>query len=334
MRNDKILPSKRSGQGNMPWFFIGLAVIMFFPSLAPLLPFILLFWYFKKTSKTSAKDRDAYLRQNPYLKSKPVAREPEHYRPKSYRINDLEPQPDIQPDSYVRSAPDPDSKVEQKPHQKQPTAKRKKVINKQQEKQSANRYIFPLLAGAIATIITLFVLNDRIIASIAGISVAVISSLIIFIKQQSNKPKIAEGDELMIEQGYEKADKIYALAGKLDSKPSIQWEVEEISTVVREIFENFVQDPADIKQARSFIRHDLDDAIKLIETYTKVVTSKLSSETHDKRIAMAEASIISVRESFQKLQLDLMENDLLDLEVQSKTLKSVLKNSANFVGEN
>ncbi len=331
MRNNKILPSKRSSSGSMKWFFIGLAIIIFFPSLAPLLPFILLFWYFKKTSKTSSKDRDSYVRQNPYLRSKPTIGEPEHYRPKSYRINDVEPQPDIQPDSYMRSKSE--QQQQYKTAQKH-SPKRSKTINKKQEKQSANRYIFPLLAGAIATIMALFVLDDRLIASIIGISVALVSSLIVFAKQRANKPKIAQGDELIIEQGYAKADQIQALADQLDARPSIQWEVQEISIVVREIFENFVDDPEDIQQARSFIRHDLDDAIKLIQTYTKIVTSKLSAENHDERIAIAESSIISVRESFQKLQLDLLENDLLDLEVQSKTLKSVLKNSMNFVESN
>ncbi len=331
MRRDKILPSKTSS-GNMKWFFIGLAIIMFVPSLAPLLPFILLFWYFKKTSGASCKDKDSYLRQNPHRnRNRPTAHEPEHYRPKSYRINDIEnPYTDIQPDSYVRTKPKQQPQKQQsKPRQQQ---KPTKITNKKQEKQNANRYIYPLLAGALATIIVLFMLDDRLVASMAGIGVAVISSLIVFITQRAKKPKIAEGDELIIEQGHAKADKIQTLAAQLDDRPSMQWEVEEISNVVRDIFQNFVDDPEDIKQARAFIRHDLDDAIKLIETYIRVVKSKLNQE--DERITAAENSIINVRESFQKLQVDLLENDLLDLEIQSKTLKSVLKNSANFVDSN
>lgn len=327
----------------MTFFLMAIMVIILFPHLAGYLPVFVIAWLiFRSLTKPPAYKP----KQNPYRKRyekkykqhhKPHYdderyQEPQSYKPKNYRYNDPyreeEPAHNDLENPWKKTSP-----AQEKPTEaKSKTTKRKykaAPISKE-EKQNFIIYVIPVIIGALAASIAMQFDYTRLAASIIGLFFTfVILGLILLIRGKKKK-KALSGHELIFEQGRRYMAEIMDISEQVERNPSIQWEIQEIGHIVEALYKNFEEDPSDIDRARNFIKYNLPDSIKLMASYAKLSGHP---QVNAQQLQKAEEAIISIRESFENLQQDLLSNDLMDLEIQSRTLKTVLQNSLHFIKE-
>lgn len=329
------------------WVFVAIFAIIAIPKLAGMLPLIFFIWFtfsVLSPSKSSRRQpsRRYPTRENPYRKQydsryedKRGHREPQTYQPKNYRYNDnIQP---ATPSDTDLANPWRKSESATQQSQEQPKEKNKKqdykpAPLKESEKQNFLVYFIPILVGALATSIAMQMGLDKIYASALGIVLTLGLLGILYLIRGKKVKETLDANAELIADGKQKVAKINEIAQSLDKNPSIQWEIQEIGRTVNDLYDNFIEDPSDIDRARNFIKYNLPDAIKLMETYVKVTNNPniQTQESYD-QLKKAEDSIISIRESFQKLQQDLLANDLMDLEVQSRSIKTVLQSHMAFM---
>lgn len=329
------------------WIFVAIFAIIAFPKLAGMLPLIFFMWFvFGMLSPARSSRRQPSrrypTRENPYRKTydsryedKRGHSEPQTYQPKNYRYDD-----DIQtapPSDADLANPWEKPKTSAKPNQEQPKEQTQKTSYKpaplkESEKQNFLVYFIPILVGALATSVAMQMGLDKIFASAIGIVLTLGLLGLLYLLRGKKVKETLDANAELIADGKQKVAKINELAQSLDNNPSIQWEIQEIARTVSDLYDNFIEDPSDIDRARSFIKYNLPDAIKLMETYVKVSNNpNIQTQENYDQLKKAEDAIISIRESFQKLQQDLLANDLMDLEVQSRSIKTVLQSHMAFM---
>ncbi|MFV0321249.1 MAG: 5-bromo-4-chloroindolyl phosphate hydrolysis family protein [Alphaproteobacteria bacterium] len=329
------------------WIFVAIFAIIAIPKLAGMLPLIFFMWFtFRVLSPAKSSRRQPSrrypTRENPYRKQydsryedKRGHSEPQTYQPKNYRYDD-----DIQPAApsdadLANPWKKPGASTQKTQEQAQEKTKKqeyKPAPLKESEKQNFLVYFIPILVGALATSIAMQMGLNNIYASALGIILTLGLLGLLYLLRGKKVKQTLDANAQLIADGKQKVAKINELAQSLDNNPSIQWEIQEIARTVSDLYDNFIEDPSDIDRARNFIKYNLPDAIKLMETYVKVSNNpNIQTQANYDQLKKAEDSIISIRESFQKLQQDLLANDLMDLEVQSRSIKSVLQSHMAFM---
>ncbi len=336
----------------LSFFFMTIFIIMVLPQLAGFLPLIFFSWFLFRIFFGSSSRTPRMPKQNPYRKRYEQKygrqyeqnnynphREPESYKPKNYRYTDEYSTDKEQSDLENPWQKKTDShKPSHKERSKKTTAQKSKEkynaapISKQ-EKQSFIIYFIPILVGALAASIAMQFSYTSLAASIIGIFLAIfILGLMFFIRGKKQK-KALSGNELIFEQGRHYVTEITDIAERIEHNPSIQWEVQEIAHIVEALYESFREDPSDIDRSRNFIKYNLPEAIKLMDSYAKISSRSQKISTRSAQLQKAEEAIIAIRASFEKLQQNLLTNDLMDLEIQSRTIKGVLQNNLHFIKE-
>ncbi|MFV0430724.1 MAG: 5-bromo-4-chloroindolyl phosphate hydrolysis family protein [Alphaproteobacteria bacterium] len=346
--------------GSPAWIIATVFIIMALPTLATWIPIVIFIWFVASVMMPSHSSRyprsqKRTPRQNPYKKiyyehygygsnqrtSRRTSRgydEPETYHPKNYRYDDEQeqytrankPQPGLDnPWEKKQNSP----KAETQDTEKNAKKAYKAAPLKESEKQNFLVHFIPILVGALVTSVSIHLGLDKIIASALGVILTSGLFLVMYLMRKKKVKESLSGNEQVLADGHKQALKINEFAEKLDKNPEIQWEVQEIGRIVEELFDGFVEDPSDIDRARNFIKYNLPEAMNLIEAYVKVTSNQSLSDGESAQIKKAEETIVTIRESFQKLQQDLLANDLMNLEVQSRTLKSVLQTHSSFVGK-
>ncbi len=340
------------------FFFIAIFVIMLLPKLAGFLPLIFFSWFLFRILFSSSSRSPKRPRENPYRKryekkygqqyehkhADSRHKEPESYRPKNYRYNDeyeaeasQETRRDDLKNPWQKKTNTPKASYGQKDKKQtaqKPKTKYKAASISKQEKQSFIIYFIPVLVGALAASVAMQMGNTSLEASIIGIFLALSLLGIMLLIRGKRQKKALSGNELIFEQGSIYVNQITEIAERVGHNPSIQWEIQEIAHIVEALYENFREDPSDIDRARSFIKYNLPEAVKLMDSYAKISSrSEITSAPHTAQLQKAEEAIIAIRESFGKLQQNLLTNDLMDLEIQSRTIKGVLQNNLHFIKE-
>lgn len=116
------------------------------------------------------------------------------------------------------------------------------------------------------------------------------------------------------------------LADQLNHRPAIQWEITETATILRDVADYFESDPKNLKRSRSFIRHNLPDAVKLIETYANLA-NRPRFDFESPKVKEVEEAITRIRQSVNHFYNDLLDDDLMDLEIQLKSIESTIQQS-------
>ncbi len=333
-------------KGFPSFFFIAIFIIIALPKLAGFLPIIIFSWFVFRMllgGKSSG-----HTKENPYRKryekkygyqkkyddekNRDAYSEPKSYKPKNYSYSRHEDEEDLE--NPWQEKQEKKAAKKRQPHKEDIKYKYKPAPISRQEKQSFMLYFIPFLVGALTISIAMQMGLDKITALALGAFLAFILLVIMGGLRKKKRQKALSGTALIFEQGQQYVVQIAQIATQLDDNPSMQWEIQEIAHIVDRIYEGFREDATDIDRHRNFIKYNLPEAIKLMEGYAKVYgrsrQQNMSAE-NNAQLQKAEEAIITIRESFEKLQQDLLSNDLMDLEVQSRTIKGVLQNNLNFI---
>lgn len=101
--------------------------------------------------------------------------------------------------------------------------------------------------------------------------------------------------------------------------------VNEICDLAEKIFNNFREDPKDIKRARRFLNYYLDATEAVIVKYKNLSEKNMKSEEAKATLAKAEETLDLIARTFQKQLEKLLENDVMDLDVELDILKKTMK---------
>ncbi len=130
--------------------------------------------------------------------------------------------------------------------------------------------------------------------------------------------------KIVLKEGYEKVYLIDQYAGKVKN-PKVKSKIKEIHVVVLKIFDDFKEDPSDIKVARQFLNYQLDAVIKILDKYNYIAGKSVDSKEINETLLKTEMLLETIRASFEKQLALLLKNDLIDLETELKVLETNIK---------
>ena len=148
-------------------------------------------------------------------------------------------------------------------------------------------------------------------------------------KRRPEEIEVAPGVTLAQQQaalakidGYVK--RFRSLAGK-SRQPRIDKLLRELVDRLGKIGRNFEEDPRDlmIDSAGMFLDHYLERAVDLVEQYVRIAGLAREADGEDE-LAAAESAIGKVLAGVDAFYQQCIQNDLMDLEVNSETLLSIL----------
>ena len=99
----------------------------------------------------------------------------------------------------------------------------------------------------------------------------------------------------------------------------------DICQVANEIYDDFIQDPKDIKTSRRFINYYLETTEKIVDKYYKLANCEYLTKEGTESLQEVEKTLELIEESFKKHLKKLLDNDILDLDAEIKVLKDTMK---------
>lgn len=134
----------------------------------------------------------------------------------------------------------------------------------------------------------------------------------------------ADEAQALLDQGREGTARLRTLAGRLVRKAMAD-DVVRMVEVCDKILAYLEKEPAKIRQARSFLGTSLEACVSLLEKYAEIEVAGLESESAVRTKERLAAVLPQMVQAFEK-QLDrLMENDLMDLDAEIRTMETVFK---------
>ena len=124
--------------------------------------------------------------------------------------------------------------------------------------------------------------------------------------------------------GKDRVAEIDRLLAKIQD-PSVKAKVLEIREQVVKIFENFKNDPEDIKISRQFLSYYLDTTIKIIRKYIDLSSQKVISPELKESLKRVDELLVSIIDAFQKHHDKLIQNDIMDLDAEITVMDKTLK---------
>lgn len=107
--------------------------------------------------------------------------------------------------------------------------------------------------------------------------------------------------------------------------PSVREKVLEIREYVVKIFENFKNDPEDIKISRQFLSYYLDTTIKIIRKYIDLSSQKVISVELKESLQRVDSILSQIIEAFAKHHDKLIQNDIMDLDAEITVMEKTMK---------
>jgi len=198
-----------------------------------------------------------------------------------------------------------------------------------------NKNTVPLsiLAGVLASaifLVFLFALALGLWLSLAAGVAGFIAVHLIFRKKAGEVTVHLGGgvsDRLLketLEEGAARMRELEKYARMIENR-GIREKVGAIREVVAKIYENFKQDPKDIKTARQFLSYHLDATIKIIRRYAELASRNSGSAEITTTLKKVESLLDTIKKAFEK-QLDiLLRDDVLDLDTEIKLMENTIK---------
>ena len=124
--------------------------------------------------------------------------------------------------------------------------------------------------------------------------------------------------------GKDKVAEIDRLSEKIKD-PSVKEKVLEIREQVVKIFENFKNDPDDIKISRQFLSYYLDTTIKIIRKYIDLSSQKVISVELKESLKRVDEILVQIIDAFQKHHDKLIQNDIMDLDAEITVMEKTMK---------
>ena len=155
--------------------------------------------------------------------------------------------------------------------------------------------------------------------------------------KQNKKPTPKPDDEELVFEGMTRAefrriindgrDQIKRIEdiGLKIMKHDVRVNILEICTTATDIFDDFVKDPKDIKEARRFTLYYLDTTERIVTKYYQLGNAPYLSQDAKTTLKNVEQTLDMIKDTFRKQLKKLTENDVLDLEAEVKVLQNTIK---------
>lgn len=130
--------------------------------------------------------------------------------------------------------------------------------------------------------------------------------------------------EKVISEGYEKLKEIRSYSFRMRNQDAKK-KVEEIIKVGKKIYDNFREDPKDIKAARQFLNYYMEATIKIIKQYVELAEKRIDTEDVQKTLEKAETILDNIKNAFEVQLSKLQEDNVLDLDTEIQVLKNMIK---------
>lgn len=108
-------------------------------------------------------------------------------------------------------------------------------------------------------------------------------------------------------------------------KHDVRMNILEICTTATDIYDNFLKDPQDIREARRFILYYLDTTERIVTKYYQLSNAPYLSDEAKKTLKNVEQTLDMIKDTFRKQLKKLTENDILDLDAEVKVLQNTIK---------
>ncbi len=194
------------------------------------------------------------------------------------------------------------------------------------------RYILSgVIAGSIFVFFFLLLGFGVFLALVVGIA-GYIATLLVFRGERRFEVGISgtrvSGEDMQktLRYGEESVLEIRTLAGQIDD-PAVKEKVEKIAVAVEKIFDNFKQDPGDIRRAREFLNYYLDATIKVIRRYAEISRHGIGSGNVKGSLDRAEDLMDSLLKAYEVQLARLLSNDVMDLDTEIEVLKKTMRYS-------
>jgi 5-bromo-4-chloroindolyl phosphate hydrolysis protein len=128
----------------------------------------------------------------------------------------------------------------------------------------------------------------------------------------------------LIAEGNRRIAEILENAKRIKSQ-EIKDKIAAIVEISGRIFEDLRQDPSDVKKAKKFVLYYLDSTSIIVKKYADLSKYTYTNPEMNSTLKRAENLLDSIKEAFEKQLLALLENDVMDLDVEIKTLESTFK---------
>ena len=142
-------------------------------------------------------------------------------------------------------------------------------------------------------------------------------------KPAASPAKSADPGDL-IEEGNRRIAEILENAKRIKNQ-DIKDKIAAIVEVSGRIFDDLRQDPSDVKKAKKFVLYYLDSTSIIVKKYADLSKYTYRNAGMNDTLKRAETLLDSIKEAFEKQLLALLENDVMDLDVEIKTLESTFK---------
>ncbi|MDK2866230.1 MAG: hypothetical protein PWP51_3026 [Clostridiales bacterium] len=185
-----------------------------------------------------------------------------------------------------------------------------------------------LVAGAVFLLFFFVIQSSLLIALGVGI-LSFIAGQLLFKKKDTEIEFVAEGItkaqiEGTVRQGQKKVRQIEQLNEKIRN-PQLHDDIASICDTADAIFDNFNEDPKDVKAARKFLSYYLDTTIRILEQYVSISNKKVRGDDIDETLSKVEEMVTLIDETFKKQMKKLLEDDILDLDVELEILEKTIK---------
>lgn len=128
----------------------------------------------------------------------------------------------------------------------------------------------------------------------------------------------------IVRNGREQVKRIEDIALKI-MKHNVRIDILEICTAANDIFDDFVKDPKDIKEARRFILYYLDTTERIVTKYHQLINAPYLSDDAKLTLKNVENTLGMIKDTFRRQLKKLTENDVLDLDAEVKVLQNTIK---------
>ena len=151
-------------------------------------------------------------------------------------------------------------------------------------------------------------------------------------------PRAQEDGEVMVAPGVTRADlnqvqaqgrvqiaRLEEALGRLPDKDPAMAIIRSIEDIFGSIYTNLDNDPGDIPTSRAFLSFHSNDAIGLIESYSKLVSNRLPDDGKMEQITASRDRFVSIEKAFRAQYNAMLANDVSALEQAGRNLESSLR---------
>jgi len=193
--------------------------------------------------------------------------------------------------------------------------------------EKVKRFLPPVLGLVCA--LGLYVLTHGLLQAIVGGFVVFFIFRVAFTpRKRPEQIIVSEGlNKLAFDERVQVAEKnlqILQNEGFKVINTDVREKIKEIAALVSEIIKDIKNHPEDFNSARQFFNYYLEATLKIVRQYVDLSNQAYKSEALNNSLQKVEEELESIRKAFEKQLQILIDNDVLDLDVELKVLKTSL----------